>query len=366
MAKPWQITFFVLLVSLWMSYGSIVAEEPNKLSEQDNKTEELLKELKSCKFKIIHETYRDNNWELVVRDADGSNPVNITNTPDIDELYPHVSPDAKKVVFVADERKEQELVRNVYLMDIDGAGRVRVAENCRQPFWEPNSKIIGFLGGGRLSYAEPWLAWPRREDLRPKTLYIYNVETKRYFRHPRKDISGLLNPSWSSNGKWIVSSVAGGMGFGYSIIAIKANGTKVIELERSQRNGGDIWQCRPDISHDGKRIAWGKEDDGDYMCVEVSEIDLDSSEPEVSNPRCVVTVSWPLEIYHVDWSPDSKFIAYAQGKKGSRMARAPYVIGNKATGWDIWVVSPSKPGVAVRITQDGLSNKEPDWILVRK
>ena len=46
------------------------------------------------------------------------------------------------------------------------------------------------------------------------------------------------------------------------------------------------------------------------------------------------------------------------------MELAGYVVGNQAKGWDLWVVDPYQPEVKVKITRDGLSNKEPDWIYV--
>jgi len=45
----------------------------------------LRSELRASGFRIVHETLRDGNWELVIRHADGSKPVNLTRTP-------HVSP----------------------------------------------------------------------------------------------------------------------------------------------------------------------------------------------------------------------------------------------------------------------------------
>ena len=60
-------------------------------------------DLAKIPFKLVHETYRrtegKENWEIFMRNADGSNPVNLTNTPDVDEMYPHVSPDGTKICF---------------------------------------------------------------------------------------------------------------------------------------------------------------------------------------------------------------------------------------------------------------------------
>ena len=93
--------------------------------------------LKEIPFRIVYETYRKTNgrenWELYLINADGSNPVNLTNTSDVDELYPHASPDGTKVCFVTDEGVGRKKVRNVYYINIDGTGRLKVADNARQP-----------------------------------------------------------------------------------------------------------------------------------------------------------------------------------------------------------------------------------------
>src|SRR4030088_1573763 len=59
----------------------------------------LLAELKTYPHKLVYETNRDGNWELYLCNADGSNPANLTRTPDVDELYPKPSPDGTKICF---------------------------------------------------------------------------------------------------------------------------------------------------------------------------------------------------------------------------------------------------------------------------
>lgn len=360
MGRRWPATWVLLMLVLGRC-GFAGAEGAGKALHPKAKT--VLAELKACEFKIIYETYRTNNWELVIMNADGSNPVNLTRTPDVDEMYPHASPDGTKVVFVAEKGKGRQRTRDVYLMNIDGTGRVKVARSGRQPFWSPNGKRIGYSRGAHVSYREGGGA--------NKELYFYNIETRKNVRHPKKDISGLLSPCWSSDSRWIIASAMGGMGFGHSIVAIDVNGTKVVELARSHSEAKNVYQCRPDVSPDGKHVAWGKEDVDNHfgfgrktMWVEVGDIDQNSPTPKITDRRYVVTVKHPLETYHADWSPDSKYIAYSQGRRGGRMARARYVVGVRAEGWDIWVVKPSEPGVAVQLTHDGLSNKEPDWVFV--
>ncbi|MFC1739845.1 hypothetical protein ACFL1G_12485 [Planctomycetota bacterium] len=350
-----QAKLMVVLMLLGATCRTVHAAKENE--QMKAKSEKLLAELKTCKYKIICETYRDNNWELMIMNADGSNPVNITESPFVDELYPHASRDGTKVVFLAEEGEGEKRTRNVYYMNLDGTERTKVGENSRQPFWSPDGKVIAYLRGTRVNYGEGGNA--------NKELYFYNIEAKKTAQHPKKDMAGLLNPCWSPDGSWIITSVMGGMEFAHSICAIEANGTGVVELRCSRTEAKDIYQCRPDISSDGRHIAWGKEDCHDYMWVEIGDIDLTQAEPKVTNRSYAVTVPYPLQIYHVDWSGDGKYIAYTQGGRGTKMEPAGYVVGNEAKGWDIWVVKPSDPEVVVQITHDGLSYKEPDWIFVK-
>src|SRR4051812_19572163 len=102
------------------SPGAFAGDEPTQGSS------ELLSELASYRHKIVYETNRDGNWELYLCNADGSNQANLTRTPDVDELYPKPSPDGTKICFVADTGTGDARVRDVYYMNSDGTGRVKV------------------------------------------------------------------------------------------------------------------------------------------------------------------------------------------------------------------------------------------------
>src|SRR5215471_15475409 len=105
----------------------------------------LRERLKELPFKIAYECYIDNNWELFVVNADGSNPVNLTRTPKVHEHYPQISPDGTRICFSVDEGEGRDAVRSLYVMDIDGKNRKKLADHAREPFWSPDGKIVGFL-----------------------------------------------------------------------------------------------------------------------------------------------------------------------------------------------------------------------------
>jgi Tol biopolymer transport system component len=301
--------------------------------------------LKAIPFKIIYETYRETdgreNWELHLINADGSNATNLTRTPDVDEMYPHASPDGTKVCFVTDEWKGRSKVRNVYYMNIDGTGRVKVADNARQPCWSPDGKTIAYLKGEYERYTT--------RDYATKGLFFYDIATGSHEQHPNKELHHIFNICWSPDGKWFVATVRGGMGFGAAIIAFEAHGTGVFDLKKYGIGG-----CRPDLSSDSRTMAWGQSDWDLY----VADIDLALSVPRVANLRGVVKCAKNHMVSHIDLSPDGRYIALGYGPP------ANYVVGEKAPGWNICVGDLT--GKWVQITTDGKHNKEPDWVPIRE
>ncbi|OHB67069.1 MAG: hypothetical protein A2Y77_05220 [Planctomycetes bacterium RBG_13_62_9] len=297
--------------------------------------------MKNIPFKIIHETLREvdgkEDWELILRNADGSNPVNLTQTVDSSEMYPHASPDGTKVCFVADEIAGDKEVRSVYYMNIDGTGRMKVAENARQPCWSPDGRTIAYLKGEYDRYTIT--------DYATKGLFFYDLATARHTQHPNEKLHHLYNICWSPDRKWFVATVHGGMGFDHAILALEANGTRVVDLSPCQVTG-----CRPDLNPDGRMVAWGKTDWD--LCV--GRIDLSIPEPRVTDVRGVIKCEKEYEVYHTDFSPDGKYIAFSYGPEADEM------VGGKASGWNICVADLA--GNWVQITTDGRHNKEPDWV----
>ena len=84
------------------------------------------------------------------------------------------------------------------------------------------------------------------------TITIYDLQTGEHKQHPNKQIHHLYNLCWSPDGKWFLATVHAGMGYSHAILAIEADGMKVIDL--------NIPGCRPDISPDGTKVAWGPDD----------------------------------------------------------------------------------------------------------
>jgi Tol biopolymer transport system component len=314
--------------------------------------------LSKLPMKIAYECYVDGNWEIFTMNADGSNKVNLTHSPDKNEHFPQISPDGKKIAYSIDTGEGRDAVRSLWIMDINGRHQKKLADNAREPFWSPDSKIIGFLPQ----------EYPKFNviDYYTNGMSFYHLDSGKVTVHPNSaNIRHLYNPGWSPNGKWIVATVHGGMGFGHTILLIEANGNKIIDLK--------IPGCRPRLSPDDKHIAWGADD---HQLV-IAPINLDSDNPSVGE--------WALRIqdeknkvYHINWSPDSKFVAFSRGpdgdgdltKKGSFEA-ACEIIGVYAGGWNLYAVSAERTGKIdllkdgaadfTQLTTNGDSNKQPAW-----
>ncbi len=315
---------------------------------QADDIEALKTELRSSPHKIVFESYVNDNWELFVMNADGSGRKNLTNTKEIHELYPQASPDGKRICFLADVQQGRETLRSVYYMNADGSGRKLVAERSRQPCWSPD--------GARIAYLPQEFKRFNIADYVSKGLIIYDLQSDKATPHPNEKIHHLYTLNWSANRKWFVSTVHGGMGYGHAILALAADGNRVIDLK--------IPGCRPCISADGKRVTWSSSD----HTVRVADLDLDGDVPKVSNQK-TIDHHKKLHLYHPDFSPDGKFIIYSVGPGGRVAASGPgthtqvaEMVGVRGP-WNLFIMRANGEGTPVQLTTDeSLSNKESDWL----
>jgi hypothetical protein len=87
-------------------------------------------------------------------------------------------------------------------------------------------------------------------------------------------LSHLFGVCWSPDNKWFLSTIHGGMGFRHAILAIEADGSRFFDLH--------VPGCRPEISPDGKRLAWTPSD----WALRVANIDLTGPSSEERAPDC--------------------------------------------------------------------------------
>ena len=243
-------------------------------------------------------------------------------------------------------------------MDIDGSNRKRIAERARQPFWSPNSKTLAYL-------PQEYPKW-NVVDYYTKGLVFHDLESGKSRPHPNGKLHHLYNPSFSADGRWIVSTVHAGMGFDHAILVFPVDGTEVFNL--------GIHGCRPCMHPSENKITWG-EDDQNIVC---ADLEFEDGKPKVGKELLRILVSDKgKKVYHADWSPDGKFVSVSAGPNGEgdpskrfTHQSACEIVGVHAKGWNIYAVPLDaggkvdllkENGAYARLTDDGNSNKESDW-----
>jgi Tol biopolymer transport system component len=92
---------------------------------------------------IAFASVRDDNYEIYVMNADGSNPVNLTNYLSAD-TYPAWSPDGTRIAFI---RYRDDNYQDIYVMDSDGSNLTRLTDSADMkewPRWSPDGTHIAF------------------------------------------------------------------------------------------------------------------------------------------------------------------------------------------------------------------------------
>ena len=349
------------ILEAFLFLAAFAAEDGGEAAPEE--AQALLAQLKGYDFNLVFEHNSEGNWELYRMNVDGSATVNLTNTPDVNEMYPHVSPDGAKVVFVVEEGDGDDAVRSVYFMNMDGSDRTLVAKHAREACWRADSRAIAYLGSDNhaVETSNGPLGGVLRDDPRfsvvdyaTNGIFIYDLDTGISQQHPNRELHHLYNLCWSPDGEWFVATVHAGMGYNHTNLFVEANGMKVFDL--------GLGGCRPDISPDGTKLAWGRTD----YDLHIADIDVSGGQPRISNEHKVASSPAPTAIYHVDWSPDGKYIAFSCGPHVKKLGLPPEMVGADAPGWNIGVCPAEGFNRLVMLTHDGNSNKEPDWAPAEK
>jgi Tol biopolymer transport system component len=314
------------------------------------------------RFKIAWEAYADGNSDIWVMNADGSGKVNLTHSRDANEHYPQVSPDGTKIAFTVDAGEGRDAVRSLWIMDVDGQNRRKIADRAREPFWAPDGKVIAYLPQ----------EYPKFDviDYYTKGMVYHHLDTGISEPHPNSDkLRHLYHPRFTPDGQWIVATVHGGMGFSHAILGIEAHGDKIVDFK--------IHGCRPTVSPDGKYLAWGSDDHE----LDTAPLDTEGGTPHLGASRLRIRDA-KNKIYHIAWSPDGRFVAFSRGpdgggdlSKAGTFQAACEIIGVYAAGWNLFAARADRAGVidvtkgidddngadVLQLTTDGNSNKEAFW-----
>jgi Tol biopolymer transport system component len=217
-------------------------------------------------------------WDVMVMDADGSNPINLTPNLGEDNIQPAWSPNGKKIVFVHSPGSRPDA--DLYVMDADGSNIAPLAEDvpgggAYDPEWSPDGSKISFMNLTN----EPQLPdiWVINSDGSGQMNLTNDPDTT------EDDSVSDQFPSWSPDGTKIAfDSTRDGQA---EVYTMNPDGTDVMRLT----NGERTTSVQPAWSPDGTKIAFASGP-------EILTIDVDDSNE-------TPVYSDPLSNGEVDWQP---------------------------------------------------------------
>lgn len=263
--------------------------------------------------RIAFRSGRDGNREIYVMNADGTDPIRLTNNNFIDQT-PSWSPDGTRIVFHA----FRELADEIYVMNSDGTAQENItttpdpAVNI-EPQWSPDGTKVVFMSSRSGD--------PEIYAMNPDGTGVVQLTD-----HPGLDDQ----PAWSPDGTKIVFMSA--RSGNNDIWIMNADGSSPIQVTTHLSI-----DYMPDWSPQGDRIAFTTEREGN---LEVYTIGIDGSDPiNISNAPSAIDT-------RPEWSPDGDYVAFESTRAGDH---AIYVVD--ADG--------SSP---VSLSVHPAGDREPSWL----
>jgi Tol biopolymer transport system component len=188
-------------------------------------------------------TDRTGNLEIFSINADGTNAVNLTNSPAADN-FPAWSPDGARIV----STRGSGFGRELWLMGSDGSNQARLTTNTLadvQPQWSPDGSQIAFVRFGADQNRDIW---------------VMNADGSGDVKIVDDPAFFDIQPDWSPDGKLIAFMSDRGDGL-FAIYTVRPDGSHTRRLSPDGVQAGE-----PAWSPDGREIAF--EDEACGTCEE--------------------------------------------------------------------------------------------------
>jgi Tol biopolymer transport system component/DNA-binding winged helix-turn-helix (wHTH) protein len=234
---------------------------------------------------VVFNSNRSGNFEIYIMNSDGSGIRQLTEHPAWDS-HPAFSPDGTQIVFNSNRENADS---DVYLMNADGGGAVRVVD------WENNEEI----GPGCWSPDGTKIAFVSDRSGNDD-IYVTNVEPLR----PR-----LLHSDGDQNISEAVYSHDGKQLAYQAELPDKSGELRVLDLESREVRTllkTAVWNVHPMWSPDGSKIVFQNKVEGKTTLFTIS---ADGSEIEGLIDRSTNGST-------ASWSPDNRSIVYVSANYG--------------------------------------------------
>jgi hypothetical protein len=227
---------------------------------------------------IAFETNRDGNGEIYVMKADGSEPTNLTHTPE-NERWPAWSPDGTQIAFNS-SRADNPDIWEICIMNADGTNQRCLTNNSGtnhkdyRPNWSPDGDKIAFdserdgrmkifvmdANGGRPpvqitpdDFGNYWPAWSpdgsqiafvSNRDKDGGEIYVMNADGSDARNISNNPDARDIGPAWTSDGKQIIfSGSKSRLGEPLDIYIMNADGSDRRQLTFTEGSDDDpAWQ----------------------------------------------------------------------------------------------------------------------------
>lgn len=281
--------------------------------------------------------YQCDIWTM---ESDGSNPVNITHTPEVSEYGPVWSPDGLRIAF----SRGDDYFRDLWVMAEDGSNQLNITNDpgwTFGPSWSPGATQLAFVRN-----------IPGDHITAQFDIFVHDLDTGEQRNLTHSDFDEL-EPAWSPDGGLIAFSAVRLTwdGFGaWEVVTVEPTGAN--ELILTAPEGRHFEDRAPAWSPDGSKLVFMSQFN-DPCCEPWDIWAMNRDGSGLTN-----LTQHPADDMFPSWSPDGQLIVFTSTRDG---------------GWDLYSM-PAPPvlppearqaglratGDAQRLTRSGAANNA-DW-----